>query len=74
MAGAVLCLHVALVLDAASALPFLARQERDALVYTYAIKGLYTAAEIAAILAAVHGFHLRSVLMQYCSVCCIGDN
>ncbi len=48
-----------LLLHLTCALPLWVRQERNALIYHYAMKGIYTASEIAAMLAAVHGFVLR---------------
>ena len=40
-------------------LPTVLRSERDALIVHYAVKCVYTAAEITAVLAAAHGFFLR---------------
>lgn len=56
-----LCSIVVLVclLHGACALSLWCRQERNRLIYHYAIKGIYTCSEIAALLAVAHGFYLR---------------
>ncbi len=52
-------LVMVLLLQAVHSLPQGLRSERDALIFQYALKGVYTAAEIAVILATAHGFYLR---------------
>ena len=56
---ALLTLLVLLPLLVDCQLPLALQSERDALIVHYALKGVYTAAEITAVLAAAHGFFLR---------------
>ena len=56
-------------------LPFWVREERNALIYYYATKGIYTALEIAAILTAVYGFNLRyKIIVIIMTVMFIGSS
>ena len=58
--------------DARAQLPQLLREERNALIHQYAARGVYTASEIAAILAAAHGIYLRytyhNIYTQHASI------
>ena len=56
---ALLTLLVLLPLLVDCQLPPALQSERDALIVHYALKGVYTAAKIRAVLAAAHGFFLR---------------